>query len=215
MHVWALRLSCETPAAPRVCNTHASTTKSVCSTSANFDFGQFRLRPISTSANFDFGQFRLRPISTSANFDFGQFRLFHTTTRELQTRTYERPGVSNTTKIPREDPQRGKVPQGRLKERVARLSGGEWVPLFEMSLECSMQGRRRKQTTQETDDLQCRVGRTFGFAQMGELSHARKALEGEPVAPSNENTWKALTNEAKRPHTDQELLDMNPTIPVD
>ena len=43
-------------------NTHASTTKSVCSTSANFDFGQFRLRPISTSVNFDFGQFRLRPI---------------------------------------------------------------------------------------------------------------------------------------------------------
>ena len=32
------------------------------STSANFDFGQFRFRPISTSANFDFGQFRLRPI---------------------------------------------------------------------------------------------------------------------------------------------------------
>ena len=49
----------------------------------NFDFGQFRLRPISssasfffsssansTSANFDFGQFRLRPISTSASFFF-------------------------------------------------------------------------------------------------------------------------------------------------
>ena len=32
----------------------------------------------------------------------------HTTTRELQTRTFERPGPSNTTKIPREDPQRGK-----------------------------------------------------------------------------------------------------------
>ena len=31
----------------------------------------FRLRPI----NFEFGQFRVRPISTSANFDFGQFRL--------------------------------------------------------------------------------------------------------------------------------------------
>ena len=43
------------------------------STSANFDFGQFRIRPVSTSANFEFGQFRLRPISTSANFDFGQF----------------------------------------------------------------------------------------------------------------------------------------------
>ena len=48
--------------------------------SANFDFGQFRLRPISTSANFDFRQFRLQAISTSSNstsgnFDFRQFRL--------------------------------------------------------------------------------------------------------------------------------------------
>ena len=43
-------------------------------TSANYDFGQLRLRPISTSASFfEFGQFRLRAISTSANFDFGQF----------------------------------------------------------------------------------------------------------------------------------------------
>ena len=33
------------------------------STSANFDFG----------GQFDFGQFRLRPISISANFNFGQF----------------------------------------------------------------------------------------------------------------------------------------------
>ena len=32
----------------------------------------------------------------------------HTTARELQTCTFERPGASNTTKIPREDPQRGK-----------------------------------------------------------------------------------------------------------
>ena len=106
----------------------------------------------------------------------------------------------------------GLVPQGRLKERVARFSAGEWVPLLEMSLECSMQGNvaSRRRRRRATDDLQCR----------GELSHARRALEGEPVAPSNENTWKALINEAKRPHTaregiNQELLDMNPTVPVD
>ena len=34
------------------------------------DFSQFRLR---SAFFFEFGQFRLRPISTSANFDFGQF----------------------------------------------------------------------------------------------------------------------------------------------
>ena len=32
----------------------------------------------------------------------------HTTARELQTCTFERPSASNTPKIPREDPQRGK-----------------------------------------------------------------------------------------------------------
>ena len=111
-------------------------------------------------------------------------------------------------------PRGGLVPQGRLKERVARFSGGGWVPLLEMSLECSMQGNvaSRRRRRRATDVL--------GLAQMGELSYARRALEGEAVAPSSENTWKALTNEAKRPRTaregiDQELLDMNPTVPVD
>ena len=44
-------------------------------------------------------------VSWSA--DSGPPRL-HTTTRELQMCTFERPGASNTTKIPREDTQRGK-----------------------------------------------------------------------------------------------------------
>ena len=93
------------------------------------------------------------------------------------------------------------TPQGRLKERVARFCAGEWVPLLEMSLECSVQGNvaSRRRRRRATDDLQCRVGRALGLAQMGELSHARRALEGEPVVPSTENTWKA--NEAKRPRT--------------
>ena len=42
------------------------------------------------------------------------------TTRELQTRTFERPGASNTTKIPREDPpereERMKISGGREKK---------------------------------------------------------------------------------------------------
>ena len=47
---------------------------------------------------------------------------------------------------------------------------------------------------------------------MGKLSQA--------VAPGSDKTWKALTDEAKRPRTaregvDQELMDVNPTILVD
>ena len=46
----------------------------------------------------------------------------HTTARELQTCTFERPGASNTTKIPRENPQREreermKFPVGERKKR--------------------------------------------------------------------------------------------------
>ena len=65
-------------------------------------------------------------------------------------------------------PRGGFVPQGRLKERVARFSAGEWVPLLEMSLECSMQGNvaSRRRRRRATDDLQCRVGRALGLAQM-------------------------------------------------
>ena len=70
------------------------------------------------------------------------------------------------------------------------------------------------------DELQSRAGRALGLARVGEWSHARRALEGEAVAPGSEKTWKALTDEAKRPRTaregiDQELMVVNPTIPVD
>ena len=48
----------------------------------------------------------------------------HTTARELQTRTFERPGASNTTKIPREDPQReSKINFRRDREKKARNFG--------------------------------------------------------------------------------------------
>ena len=123
---------------------------------------------------------------------------------------------------PRPTTTLGVVPQGRLKERVARFGAGEFVPVLEMSLECSAQGnaarsRRRRRTT---DDLQSRAGRALGLTQMEKLSHARRALEEEAVALGSEKTWKALTDNAKRPRisregVDQDLLDMNPAVPVD
>ena len=52
----------------------------------------------------------------------------HTTTRELQTRTFERPGASNTTKIPRENPQRerrrNEISGGREQKKSAKF----WAP---------------------------------------------------------------------------------------
>ena len=85
-----------------------------------------------------------------------------------------------------------------------------------------MQGSvaRSRRRRRATDELQSRTGRALELARMGELSHARMALEGAAVAPGNEKTWKALTDEAKRPRTaregvDPELMITNPAIPVD
>ena len=49
----------------------------------------------------------------------------HTTARELQTCTFEGPGASNTTKIPREDPQRKtkRAKMGRERDKTARNFG--------------------------------------------------------------------------------------------
>ena len=46
--------------------------------------------------------------------------LLHTTTRELQTRTFQRPCASNTTKIPRENPQREKKERNFRWERAKK-----------------------------------------------------------------------------------------------
>ena len=105
---------------------------------------------------------------------------------------------------------------------MARFGAGEFVLLLEMSLECSVQGNvaRSRRQRRTTDGLQSSAGCALGLTQMGELSHARRALEEEPVAPGSEKTWKALADEAKRSRisregVDQDLLDMNPAVPVE
>ena len=52
-------------------------------------------------------------------------RLGSLTAREFQTRTYEGPGVSNTTKIPREDPEREKKENGSGR---GKKSAKSWAP---------------------------------------------------------------------------------------
>ena len=88
-------------------------------------------------------------------------------------------------------PRRGPVPEEHLKERVVRFNAGEWVPLLELSLECSMQGNVARSRRRRATDV----------------SHARRAPEGEVVAPHSEKTWKALTDEVKRPRTAREGVD--------
>ena len=50
---------------------------------------------------------------------------FHTTTRELQTCTFQGPGASNTTKIPRKDPEK----RGERKKIVTEKKSAKfWAP---------------------------------------------------------------------------------------
>ena len=49
---------------------------------------------------------------------------FHTTARELQTYTFKGPGASNTTKFPREDPQRKSENGGGRGKKKREILGG-------------------------------------------------------------------------------------------
>ena len=68
-------------------------------------------------------------------------------------------------------PRGGLVPRGRLQEQLRQFSAGNWVSMLERSLEAAVQGQK--------DTLERRVVRAMGLAQLGELSNARHALEGE------------------------------------
>ena len=61
--------------------------------------GPLRRTPLSQTPSLGPPSASRRPLSPQG---------FHTTARKLQTCTFEGPGASNTTKIPREDPQREK-----------------------------------------------------------------------------------------------------------
>ena len=120
-------------------------------------------------------------------------------------------------------PPRGRlVPRGRLQERLRQFSAGNGVSMLERSLEAAVQGKeaqcRRRRTQKDT--LERRVVRAMGLAQLGELSNARHALEGEAVAPGTEDTRKVLTDKKRRPPVAREpiandILGRTPDVPLD
>ena len=97
-------------------------------------------------------------------------------------------------------PPRGSlVLRGRPQELLARFAAGDWEFLLLSSLEASMQGviASRKKQRRRVDSMVSRVSRASGLANLGELSRARQALEGDAVAPGNDSTWKLLTDEVR------------------
>ena len=106
-------------------------------------------------------------------------------------------------------------PQNAVVQTTQRRKGGEEqtlgsvhqictrtvVELLSASAEASKSAAdmrvRRSRTRVDTVDL--RVHRAEALICMGEISAARHALEGSPVAPGTEETYNALTDANRRP----------------
>ena len=64
----------------------------------------------------------------------------------------------------------------------------------------------RRRRRQDSDDDGRRVSRALSLVRVGELSAARQALEGAPVAPGTMATLRALTDPERRPPLPREGL---------
>ena len=78
-------------------------------------------------------------------------------------------------------PRGGFIPKCQLLERFARFSR-ELLLASQTSSEDARRAQFRRSRT-ATDSIERRAERAFCLAQLGELSSARQALEGDAVAP--------------------------------
>ena len=105
----------------------------------------------------------------------------------------------------------GLVPKKTLEARFHMFQMGQWHELLDASIsntakihQRSVRRRRREQG----DGIEKRANRALSLVQMGELSAARQALDGAPIAPGTLATLRALTDPEKRPPSArQELSD--------
>ena len=101
------------------------------------------------------------------------------------------------------------MPKKKLQDRFAAFARGEWVQLVEASLEWSYfkaQSATRRWWREQKDDVSRQADRAFGFVQLGELSAARRVLEGARLAPGTEETLQVLRDPEKRPPLPRETL---------
>ena len=84
-------------------------------------------------------------------------------------------------------------------------SGIQLVAASELCDEKAARARRRG-AWRFQDTIESRTMRAEMLVQLGELSSARQALEGASLAPGDNATLTALTNEAKRPSRPREPL---------
>ena len=96
----------------------------------------------------------------------------------------------------------GNVSRHKLESRIVAFHEGRWMELLRESAVAAeaahTQSVRRRRRQDHNDDAR-RAARAMTLTQMGELSAARQALEGAPVAPGTMSTLRALTDPEKRP----------------
>ena len=93
----------------------------------------------------------------------------------------------------------GKIPKKQLQERFTLFAQGHWLHLLRLSQEAGECRGSRRIRQARADSVELRAERAQAFAQLGELSSARQALEGPCLAPSNLATLRALTYPDRRP----------------
>ena len=105
-------------------------------------------------------------------------------------------------------PGGGHISRGKLIARFESFQRGDWHILLEASGVCDFrasQSRHRSRRRHE-DEVEQRALRAEGLIKMGELSHARQALEGAALAPGNQATLDALQDPERRPARPREPL---------
>ena len=99
----------------------------------------------------------------------------------------------------------GSVPRSKLETRITSFQRGLWLELLADG--ASQRGSIHTQSVRVNNMMiMKRAARALSLVQMGELSAAKQALEGAPVALGNMATLRALTDPEKRPALSREEL---------
>ena len=119
-------------------------------------------------------------------------------------------------------PRGGLVAKSKMVESFKFFSDGRWEDLLLLSRDSAMAavqvlGQRRRVPP---DPVEHRVECAHNLIQMGDLSAARQALDGDPVAPGDHATLRALCVPQRRPQAPRgplapELIGFQPTALVE
>ena len=119
-------------------------------------------------------------------------------------------------------PRGGKVAKNKLLDRFTKFAQGQWLELLSASAEASKSAAdiRARRSRTRMDPMDQRVQRAEALLSMGEISAARHALEGSPVAPGSEETHNAVTDANRRPPEPrdpipEDILQIEPVRPFE